>query len=43
MVWYVMMNSKPVDARYLPLEVQIISAEKGLIPYVPALKDKENQ
>ena len=31
-------NGLAVDARTLPLEVQIYCAEKGLIPYVPGLK-----
>ena len=41
MLWYVEVNGLPVDARMLPLEAQIYCAERGLIPYVPALRDKE--
>jgi len=42
-VWHVMVNGMSVDARSLPLEAQIICAEKGLIPYVRALINIENQ
>ena len=38
-LWHVMVNGFIVDARGLPLEMQIYCAEKGLIPYVPALKN----
>ncbi len=38
MLWYVSINGFPVDARTLPLDVQIQCAERGLIPYVPGLK-----
>ena len=38
MLWFVSVNGLPIDARTLPLEDQIYCAEKGLIPYVPALK-----
>ena len=37
-LWFVEVNGLAVDARTLPLEVQIYCAEKGLIPYVPGLK-----
>lgn len=40
MLWYVLMDGLPVDARTLPIEAQIYCAERGLIPYVPAFKDK---
>jgi hypothetical protein len=39
MIWYVSLNGMAVDARMLPLEMQIYCAEKGLIPYVPALEE----
>lgn len=35
MVWLISVNGMNVDARYMPLEVQIIAYEKGLIPYIP--------
>jgi hypothetical protein len=38
-LWFVEVNGLAVDARTLPLEVQIYCAEKGLIPYVPGLKE----
>ena len=38
-LWHVMVNGFIVDARGLPLEMQIYCAEMGLIPYVPALKN----
>ena len=34
-----MVNGLPVDARYLPREIQEAAYEKGIIPYIPA--DKE--
>lgn len=35
-----MVNELIIDARSLPLDVQQAVYEKGLIPYVPAQKDK---
>lgn len=40
-IWMVQVNGLPMDARSLPLEAQILCYEKGLIPYIPALKDAE--
>ncbi|MBQ9349191.1 MAG: hypothetical protein IJT94_17935 [Oscillibacter sp.] len=37
-VWLVMVNGYMMDARRLPMELQVMCFEKGLIPYVPALK-----
>ena len=37
MLWYVSIDGMIVDARTLPLEMQIYCVEKGLIPYAPAL------
>ena len=42
-VWFVEYNGMVVDARVLPLDLQIFCAKKGWIPYVPALKDADNQ
>lgn len=39
MLWMVSINGLPCDARMLPVEIQEICYEKGLIPYVPAYKD----
>ena len=41
MVWIVELNGLPVDARMLPLDLQVECVNRGLIPYVPALKDKK--
>ena len=38
MLWMVSINGLPRDARMLPVEIQEICYEKGLIPYVPAYK-----
>lgn len=35
MAWMIMVNGLIVDARRLPLEIQEIAYQKGLIPYVP--------
>ena len=35
MAWTIMVNGLIVDARSLPLEIQELAYEKGLIPYVP--------
>lgn len=37
MVWILQVNGLMVDIRQLPIEVQQIAFEKGLIPFVPAL------
>ena len=39
-IWYVSIDGMIVDARQLPLEYQLICFERGLIPYVPALKEQ---
>lgn len=38
MVWMVQFNGLIVDIRSLPLELQQMAFDKGLIPHVPALK-----
>lgn len=40
MLWYVMMDGLIVDARTLPLDLQIYCAQRGLIPYVPGREDQ---
>lgn len=40
MLWYVMMDGLIVDARTLPLDLQIYCAQRGLIPYVPGQEDQ---
>jgi len=37
-VWILQVNGLMVDIRQLPIEVQQIAFEKGLIPFVPALQ-----
>lgn len=34
LVWFLEVNGLPVDIRHMPIEVQRIAFEKGLIPYV---------
>ena len=33
-VWFISFNGTIIDARELPVEVQEVAVEKGLIPYV---------
>jgi hypothetical protein len=40
MVWMVQVDGFIQDARNLPLQLQEIAYEKGLIPYIPALKGR---
>jgi len=37
-IWTVMVDDLVVDARYLPLHLQMKACERGLIPYVPGLE-----
>jgi hypothetical protein len=37
MVWMIEVNGYLVDARSLPLDLQQIAFDSGLIPYVPEL------
>ena len=41
MLWYVEVNGILMDARRLPLEMQIECAQRGLIPFVSGLKGEE--
>jgi hypothetical protein len=48
MAWTITVNGYIMDARYAPLEVQLIAYQKGLIPYIPSLgpgspEDSEDQ
>ena len=38
MAWYITLNGFRVDARSMPVNIQIAAYTKGLIPYVPALR-----
>lgn len=42
-VWFLYVNDYLIDIRHAPLEIQIQAYEKGLIPYVPAIKEAERQ
>jgi len=37
LVWLIQVNGLVVDARHVPLEIQVDAFQRGLIPYVPAL------
>jgi hypothetical protein len=37
MIWFIMVNGMPFDARSLPLEIQVEAYLHGVIPYVPDL------
>ena len=39
MVWLLEVNGLLVDVRHMPLEVQEIALEQGMIPYIPGRKD----
>ena len=39
MAWMLEVNGFMLDIRTMPLEIQIEACAKGLIPYVPALRD----
>jgi uncharacterized protein DUF6398 len=36
-LWFIEVNGLIVDARQVPLDIQVAAFERGLIPYVPAL------
>ncbi len=38
MVWMLQINGLVVDVRRMPLEVQQLAFDKGMIPYIPALQ-----
>ena len=40
MLWMVTIDGLPIDARMLPVQMQEICYEKGLIPYIPAYKNQ---
>ncbi len=43
MAWLIQVNGLIMDARYTPLEIQVEAYNKGLIPYIPALKNSSEQ
>ena len=38
LIWMLTVNGMMVDVRHLPIEVQEVAYQKGLIPYVPGVK-----
>jgi hypothetical protein len=38
LTWMLTVNGMMVDVRHLPIEVQEVAYQKGLIPYVPGAK-----
>lgn len=40
MIWYLIVNGYMVDIRDMPREAQVVAFEKGLIPYIPADRNK---
>lgn len=39
--WMIMVNGFVVDVRSMPLDVQLVAYEKGLIPYLPGRPDRK--
>lgn len=39
LAWMIMVDGLVLDARHLPLNIQEVAYQKGLIPYVPGRKD----
>ena len=39
MIWLLEVNGFLVDVRHMPLEVQQMAFDQGMIPYIPALKN----
>lgn len=37
MIWFIAVNGLPLDARKLPVEIQVEAYLKGIIPYIPDL------
>ncbi len=37
MVWLIQVDGFVLDARHVPVEIQVQAFEKGIIPYIPAL------
>lgn len=36
-VWFIQVDGLVLDARHVPVEIQVQAFEKGIIPYIPAL------
>ena len=39
MIWYLEVNGLLVDIRQMPMDLQLQAYDKGLIPYIPSLKN----
>ena len=39
MAWFIMVDGLIVDSRQMPLEIQIMAYDQGLIPYIPGLQE----
>jgi Domain of unknown function (DUF6398) len=37
MIWFIQVDGFVLDARHMPVEIQVQAFEKGIIPYIPAL------
>ena len=35
MVWFIEVDGLPMDARSLPLDLQMVAFRRGYIPYIP--------
>jgi hypothetical protein len=42
MVWLIQVNGMIVDARSMPKEVQEEAFERGMIPFIPGERNKED-
>ena len=43
MVWTVEVNGLPIDIRHAARQLQEVAFNKGLIPYIPADRNKEGE
>jgi hypothetical protein len=43
MVWMLQVNGMIVDIRHMLREVQVEAFERGMIPYIPADRDDEQE
>jgi hypothetical protein len=41
MAWMIMVDGLIVDARSMPIEIQEIAYQKGLIPYIPGKRESK--
>jgi hypothetical protein len=43
MAWYIMVDGLIVDARHAPRPIQEVAFQKGIIPYIPADREREEK